>query len=115
MFHSPVWQAAAASKHGGRVVPDVAAKADCGCGYDLVVGGIHVAGCGTSAAAPLWASLAALLNEKLATTVGHLTPLLYDPRCRACIEPVGSSRAHWAPKVGLGTPRGAALLEALRK
>ncbi len=115
VFHSPVWQAAAASKHGGRVVPDVAAKADCGCGYDLVVCGIHVAGCGTSAAAPLWASLAALLNEKLATTVGHLTPLLYDPRCRACIEPVGSSRAHWAPKVGLGTPRGAALLEALRK
>jgi kumamolisin len=115
VFHAPAWQSAAASQHGGRVVPDVAAKADCGCGYELIVGGLHVAGCGTSAAAPLWASLAALLNEKLKTTVGHLTPLLYDQRFRAGIEPVGSSRAHWAPKVGLGTPRGIALLEALQK
>ena len=116
VFHAPSWQlAAVANQHGGRVVPDVAGKADFEFGYELVIGDQHVPGCGTSAAAPLWASLAALLNEKLKTTVGHITPLLYDQRCRAGIEPVGSSKTAWAPKVGLGTPRGDALLEALRK
>src|SRR5208283_5757904 len=97
----------------GRVVPDVAGKADMETGYDVIVGGIHVPGCGTSAAAPLWASLAALLNEKLKTSVGHITPLLYE-RCRSGVRSVGASGAAWVPKVGLGTPRGSALLEALR-
>jgi kumamolisin len=117
VFDAPPWQAAAASarKSGGRVVPDVAAKADAQFGYDLIVGGAHVAGCGTSAAAPLWASLAALLNEKLATPAGFLTPLLYDQRCRSGIEPVGVSGSRWKRKVGLGTPHGTALLNALRE
>jgi kumamolisin len=116
VFHAPPWQTAAASarQKGGRVVPDVAAKADVQFGYDLIIGGTHVPGCGTSAAAPLWASLAALLNEKLEAPVGFFTPLLYDPRCRGGVEPVGSSRVPWKPKVGLGTPRGIALLEALQ-
>jgi len=83
-------------------------------GYELTVGGVHVPGSGTSAAAPLWASLVALLNEKLKTSVGHLTPLLYQAQCREGIEPVGSSGAAWAPEVGLGTPRGSALLETLK-
>jgi len=117
IFSTPNWQSAAASasQHGGRVVPDVSAKADFEFGYELVVGGQHIPGCGTSAAAPLWASLAALLNEKLGTSVGHINPLLYDKRLRAGLEPVGSVRKPWAPEVGLGTPRGDALLEALKK
>ena len=71
-------------------------------------------GNGTSAAAPLWASLVALLNEKLKNRVGHLTPLLYLEQCRQGVHPVGSSAAGWAPEVGLGTPRGTALVEALQ-
>jgi kumamolisin len=116
VFHAPTWQseAAYAGKRGGRVVPDVAGKADVKTGYDMIIGGLHVPGSGTSAAAPLWASLTALLNEKLKTTVGHLTPLLYQEQCRKGVEPVGRSGIAWAPKVGLGTPRGSALLEALR-
>src|SRR5271166_4216433 len=116
MFHAPSWQSEAASaRHkGGRMVPDVAGKADAEFGYDLIVGGAHVPGCGTSAAAPLWASLAALLNEELKTTVGHITPLLYLQQCRAGIEEIGRSGEGWAPEVGLGSPRGAKLLEALR-
>ena len=116
VFHAPSWQseAAYAGTTGGRVVPDVAGKADVKTGYDMIIGGTHVPGCGTSAAAPLWASLAALLNENLGTTVGHLTPLLYQEQFRKALEPVGRSGAAWAPKVGLGTPRGTALLEALR-
>ncbi len=116
IFHAPSWQSAAAyaGQRGGRIVPDVAAKADVQSGYELVVGGVHVPGSGTSAAAPLWASLAALLNEKLGTSVGHLTPLLYQAQCRRGVEPVGPSGAAWAPEVGLGTPRGKALLETLK-
>jgi len=116
VFHLPDWQsaAAAASHKGGRVVPDVAGKADVEFAYDLIIGGNHVPGCGTSAAAPLWASLVALLNEKQAAPVGYITPLLYDRRFRGAIEPVGHSRTAWAPEVGLGTPRGRELLEALQ-
>ena len=117
VFHAPSWQAAADSvrKNGGRVVPDVAAKADAQFGYDLIIGGTHAPGCGTSAAAPLWASLAALLNEQLKTSVGFFTPLLYHQRCRGGVEPVGSPERRWKQKVGLGTPHGSALLEALRR
>jgi kumamolisin len=116
IFHAPPWQAAAdsARQRGGRVVPDVAAKADVQSGYDLIIGGVHVPGCGTSAAAPLWASLAALLNEELGAPVGLFTPLLYDQRCRIGVEPVGSPGTPWKPKVGLGTPHGIGLLEALQ-
>jgi len=115
VFSAPSWQSAAdsARKMGGRIVPDVAAKADVQWGYNLIIGGAHVPGCGTSAAAPLWASLAACLNEELGAPVGFLTPLLYDQRCRAGVEPVGSREHCWKPKVGLGTPHGKALLEAL--
>ena len=117
VFRAPGWQGAAdsARKMGGRIVPDVAAKADAQYGYDLIIGGMHAPGCGTSAAAPLWASLAALLNQELGNPVGFFTPLLYDQRFRSSLEPVGSATAHWRPKVGLGTPRGRDLLEALRK
>ena len=116
VFQAPSWQSGtAASQRGGRVVPDVAGKADALNGYQLVVGGDrHVPGNGTSAAAPLWASLAALLNEKLKARVGHLNPLLYQELCRQGIQPVGSSATGWAPEVGLGSPRGTELLQALR-
>jgi kumamolisin len=116
VFHAPSWQAEAAlARHkGGRMVPDVSGKADAEFGYNIIVGGVHVPGCGTSAVAPLWASLAACLNEELGTTVGHITPLLYQQHCRPGIGEIGASGTDWAPEVGLGTPRGTKLLEALR-
>jgi hypothetical protein len=51
----------------------------------------------------------------LKTSVGFFAPLLYDRGCQAGVEPVGSSERRWKPKVGLGTPHGSALLEALRQ
>jgi len=116
VFPAARWQldAGVPSQKGNRVVPDVAGKADAETGYAMIVGGSRIPGCGTSAVAPLWSSLAALLNEKLETNVGYITPLLYDQRCRDGVDPVGSSKAGWVPKVGLGTPRGSNLLEALR-
>jgi kumamolisin len=115
LFQLPSWQSAAtaASRHRGRMVPDVAAKADVKFGYQLTIGGLHVPGCGTSAAAPLWASLVALLNEELKVPIGHINPLLYNQRSRNGVQAVGSSPTGWAPEVGLGTPRATALLQAL--
>ena len=84
------------------MVPDVAAKADVKFGYQLTIGGLHVPGCGTSAAAPLWASLVALLNEELKVPVGHVTPLLYDQRSRNGVQAVGHSRAELGSGSWLG-------------
>jgi kumamolisin len=64
----------------GRIVPDVAADASANTGYWTVVDGQGGASGGTSAAAPLWATLIARINENLGAKgpVGYLTPLLYQ-------------------------------------
>jgi kumamolisin len=99
----------------GRGVPDVAGDAHTG---------------GTSAVAPLWAGLIALINQRLASLgkqrVGFLNPLLYQlpPATGAFhdivegnndIEGLGKYQAGpgWDPCTGLGTPDGRKLLAAL--
>src|SRR5262249_39166567 len=67
----------------GRGVPDVSADADPQTGYQVrLVGGQPSVGSGTSAVAPLWAGLVALINQGLASlgkkSVGFLSPLLYQ-------------------------------------
>src|SRR5450432_1435765 len=67
----------------GRVVPDVAAHAQTDgdtTGYFIVVGGQSARNGGTSAAAPLWASLIGRINALLPAgkKTGYLTPLLYQ-------------------------------------
>lgn len=69
------------SSNGHRQVPDVAAIADSNTGYALVFGGKpHEVG-GTSAAAPLWASITVLIDEGLrddhVRAVGFADPALY--------------------------------------
>jgi len=117
-FPLPRWQSAVvrSSKKRGRAVPDVSGKADVAHGYKCVVAGTHFPGCGTSAAAPLWASLVALLNEQLGVRVGYLTPLLYQERFRNAIRALYDSQrgSGWSREGGLGTPQGKALLAALR-
>ncbi len=62
----------------GRGVPDVAGDADAETGYSITLGGqSHTCG-GTSAAAPLWAGLVALINQKLKGRVGFINPQIYD-------------------------------------
>ena len=63
----------------GRGVPDVAADADPLSGVVVMhIDGKHLEPIGgTSAAAPLWASLIARLNEGLNARCGFLNPLLY--------------------------------------
>ncbi len=121
MFSKPAWQTQARmnqwATRTGRGVPDVAARADVKYGYDLFIAGSRLAfGGGTSAAAPLWASLVALLNEKLG-----VTPLLYRSGFQAALYDVTVGRTSaefragpgWDPCTGLGPPRGHALLAAL--
>jgi subtilase family serine protease len=63
----------------GRGVPDVAANADPDSGYMLIVNGSAVGPIGgTSAAAPLYAALVALMNATLGHSVGYLNMTLYS-------------------------------------
>ena len=121
-FSRPWWQRRHVKARGagrrGRAVPDVAAKADFGRGYQLVVGGRDVALGGTSAATPAWAALVARLNDVLRMPVGFISPQLYGARGRKALHPVtrggnGTYRATagWDPCTGLGTPIGPALLD----
>ena len=73
--------AANSTKNVGRGLPDVAANADPNTGYSVRVDGQDTVVGGTSAVAPLWAGLIALLNQSLGKPVGFLNPTLYgfDP------------------------------------
>jgi kumamolisin len=110
-------------QHRGRGVPDVAGNADPETPY-LVRdnSGAMVGMGGTSAVAPLWAALIALLNERLGKRVGYLNPLLYES-----VAPFGFNDVHkgnngayrarqgWDACTGYGTPDGERLLDALRR
>ena len=62
----------------GRGLPDVAGNADRRSGYIIQINDLLVPSGGTSAVAPLYAALIALINEKLNTTVGFINPFLYQ-------------------------------------
>ena len=79
-FPLPSWQSSAKIKPpagGGRGVPDVSGDADPQTGYNVLVDGKSLVFGGTSAVAPLWSGLIALLNEKLGKPLGFLQPALY--------------------------------------
>lgn len=108
----------------GRGVPDVSGDADPATGYKVRVDGKDQVYGGTSAVAPLWAALVALLNQKLGAPVGFLHPKLY-PLPPAAFRDITSgnnddgghgyysARKGWDACTGLGSPDGAALLSAL--
>jgi kumamolisin len=104
----------------GRGVPDVAGNADPETGYNVIVDGQPSVIGGTSAVAPLWAGLLALINESLGANVGYLNPLLYAAKAEATFHDITSGNngtysagKGWDACTGLGTPDGAALLTAL--
>jgi kumamolisin len=132
-FDPPAWQAGAgvppSVNPGGRVgrgVPDVAGDADSETGYRIHVNGEDTVVGGTSAVAPLWAALTAILNERKATRLGFLNPTLYALAPPAAsfhdivagnnvVAPAPGYQAGpgWDACTGLGTPIGAGLLAAL--
>ncbi len=67
-----------ASAFAGRGVPDVSGNADPTTGYNIQVDGQTFPAGGTSAVAPLWAGLIALINQKLKGRVGFINPQLYS-------------------------------------
>jgi kumamolisin len=105
----------------GRGVPDVAGDADPSTGYSVVVDGQPEVIGGTSAVAPLWAGLLALVNQLLGTNVGYVNPLLYSTKVESTFHEItsGSNGNYsagpgWDPCTGLGSPNGTALVTALR-
>ena len=110
--------------HAGRGAPDVAGDAAPGTGYTIVVNGQTTVVGGTSAVAPLWAGLTALINQQAAKPVGFYLPTLYENPGLLRDVTVGnnmpsgtelgySAKAGWDPCTGLGSPNGAALFSAL--
>jgi kumamolisin len=121
-FPVPDYQASLGSAMTGRGVPDVAGDADPDTGYDVRVDGQALVIGGTSAVAPLWAGLIALLNQQLGKPVGYLNPLLYGSLAGAGVTndiTVGNNGAQqagpgWDACTGWGSPIGAKLLQALQ-
>ena len=105
----------------GRGVPDVGGDADPASGYQVRVDGQNLVFGGTSAVAPLWAGLIALMNQKLGRPVGFLNPLLYGSLAgRGLFNDIvsgnnGSYSAGpgWDACTGWGSPIGSKLLLAL--
>lgn len=136
-FPLPAWQADAGvpaslspSRIRGRGVPDVAGNADNFSGYSgLVYRGQPGVGNGTSAAAPQWAGLIAVINAALCVNVGFVNPAIYALRGKGFRDIVpGAGPADngrngapgypagpgWDACTGWGSPDGQALLAALR-
>ena len=102
----------------GRGVPDVASDADPDTGYQVVVDGQSQVIGGTSAAAPLWAGLFALVNEAAGKPAGQPHTTLYaNPTAFNDVvsgdndaNGVGySAGTGWDACTGLGTPKGATI------
>jgi kumamolisin len=85
-FDPQTWQANAhvptsvnpPGTRAGRGVPDVCGNADGATGYQIYFNGSSATVGGTSAVAPLWAGLMALLNQSTGTKPGFINDLLYS-------------------------------------
>ncbi|MBP0725504.1 S53 family peptidase [Bacillus sp. RG28] len=85
VYAMPSWQSGPGVQNsysnGKRQVPDVSADADPSTGYSIYSQGSWTVVGGTSAAAPLWAGIAALNNQYAAATgkanLGQANPTLY--------------------------------------
>ncbi len=104
----------------GRGVPDVSGDASPETGYQIYVDGQSAVFGGTSAVAPLWAALVALLNQALSKPVGFLNTSLYTAQVEAALHDIttGNNGAYsagvgWDACTGLGSPDGAKLLSVL--
>ena len=121
VFPLPSWQNAAGvptsanpTHNVGRGVPDVAGDADPSTGYVTLVDGQSDVIGGTSAVAPLWAGLVALINEGIGKPVGFVSPLLYQDAATAKdFHDItsGNNGAYsagpgWDACTGLGSPIG---------
>jgi kumamolisin len=116
-FALPSWQSGAkvpapANGSGGRGVPDVAGDAAPATGYQILVDGESAVVGGTSAVAPLWAALVALVNQQTGRNAGFLNPVLYSGSEANFYDVTSGSNGSyqaatgWDPCTGLGAPDG---------
>ena len=87
IFSPPIVPPSLKDGHKGRAIPDVAGNASASSGYQLTVAGQPFVAQGTSIVAPLYAGLAAVINQNLPpfifqgqsipVVVGFLNPILY--------------------------------------
>jgi kumamolisin len=116
--------------HIGRGIPDAAGNAAWQSGNLIMnIGGQFGFYGGTSAVAPMWCALVALLNQKLNTQLGFINPILYQidkdsGAFRDITEgnnqnnrdvPGYSAGPGWDACTGLGTPNGEKLYQVLHK
>lgn len=128
VFARPYWQNWAGTPpsvnppgHVGRGVPDIAGNADPSSGYVLILNGNSAGPIGgTSAVAPLYAGLVALLNASLGEPVGYLNYNLYalaGPYVYRDILSGNNGLYHsnpgWDACTGYGSVNGNALLNSL--
>lgn len=106
----------------GRVIPDVSGNADPETGFMIVGPSGQFEGPigGTSATAPLWAALIAILNQAIGKPIGFFNPILYQYLSTGVLRDilVGNNGAYSAAVgydacTGLGSPDGGRLLMAL--
>ncbi|HEX4066329.1 MAG TPA: S53 family peptidase [Acidobacteriaceae bacterium] len=118
VFPLPSWQTSAGITGSGRGVPDVAGDAAPETGYNILVDGQQEVVGGTSAVAPLWAALIALINQKKGSPVGFVNPSLYADRADFRDITQGNNGTYsagpgWDACTGLGSPNGTELAGAL--
>lgn len=103
-------------------MPDIAGNADLDTGYLLLFRGELVIFGGTSAVAPMWAGLTALINQNSSRPVGYLNPLLYSMANSSAFNDVYSgdnghyqATVGWDACTGWGSPDGVNLMNELMK
>ena len=122
VFALPTWQAnanvpAAPTSAGGRGVPDVAGDASPESGYNVIFDGQSTVVGGTSAVAPLWAALIALLNQQHGSNLGFINPTLYQNAENGFNDITSGNNGSysagpgWDPCTGLGSPNGTQLAQ----
>jgi kumamolisin len=120
VFPIPPWQMKAnvpkpPTSGGGRGVPDVAGDASPETGYNVLFDGQSAVVGGTSAVAPLWAALIALLNQQRGSNIGFANLALYQNAENGFNDITqgnnGSYSAGpgWDSCTGLGSPNGTQL------
>ena len=120
VFALPTWQAnanvpKAPTSAGGRGVPDVAGDASPETGYNVSFDGQNEVVGGTSAVAPLWAALIALLNQQRGSNLGFINPTIYQNAENGFNDITQGTNGAWSagpgwdPCTGLGSPNGAAV------
>jgi kumamolisin len=121
VFPLPTWQNGLSSSLGpltGRGVPDVAGDASPTSGYNVLVDGSQEVVGGTSAVAPLWAALIALINQQTGKASGLINPILYGAPSAFHDITQGNNGAFsagpgWDACTGLGSPIGTSVAQAV--